>query len=164
MTDDVELLRRACFSAVTFSHDPHTQNGAVLVANEPGGPVVISAANGLPAGVCAKPERMERPGKYAYVEHAERAVIFAAARMGLKTAGATLYCPWFACADCARAIICAGITRVVGHVKPRSVSPERWAESIRQADEMLREAEVEIALLDAPLGVRYLFNGEPLEL
>ena len=122
------------------------------------------AANALPPNVSTHPERLQRPLKYSFLEHAERGAIYAAARAGLKTAGATLYCPWFACADCARAIICAGITRVVGHVRPRMHSPERWAESIAQADRMLREADVQIDLLKDELGIRYLFNGGMLEL
>jgi dCMP deaminase len=163
-TFDVILLRAAVEMAKTASNDPHTQNGAILLAFEADRAVTVGAANSLPPGVASVADRFERPLKYSFVEHAERGAIYAAARAGLKTAGATLYCPWFACADCARAIICAGITTVVGHVVPRQVTPERWQEPIRIADQMLAEAGVTIRLSDQPLGVRYLFNGEQLEL
>jgi dCMP deaminase len=54
------------------------------------------------------------------MEHAERDAIYKAAFVGMQTEGATLYVPWFACADCARAIIAAGITRVVGNSLART--------------------------------------------
>jgi dCMP deaminase len=164
MSADVDYLRLAVEIAIKHSGDPYTQNGAVLVANENGQAVEAVAANGLPPGVATAPDRLERPLKYSFVEHAERGAIYAAARKGLKTAGGTLYCPWFACADCARAIICAGVSRVVGHVKPRIYTPERWAESIMLADQMLLEAGVQVDLLKDDLGVRYLFNGAPFEI
>lgn len=164
MSSDVDYLRLAVEIAIDHSGDPYTQNGAVLVAIENGQAVEARAANGLPPGVAISADRFSRPLKYSFVEHAERGAIYAAARKGLKTAGATLYCPWFACADCARAIICAGVTRVVGHVTPRVLTPARWEESILLADQMLLEAGVQIDLLKENLGVRYLFNGEQMEL
>jgi hypothetical protein len=75
-----------------------------------------------------------------------------------------LYCPWFACADCARAIILSGITRIVGHIKPRLVTAKRWQETMAAADNMFSEVGIEIVLLDETLGVQFLFDGEFLEL
>lgn len=161
MTHDAIYLREACKIGMAESHDQHTQNGALL--RTPAG-YVVTAANRFPPDVIVSAERLARPAKYQYIEHAERNVIFAAAKIGVQTHKATLYCPWFACADCARAIILAGITRVVGHVRPRQHSPERWAESMLSADQMLREAGVTIDLLDDVLGLTYKFNGGPLEL
>lgn len=156
MNRDAIFLREACRIAAAESTDPHTQNGALLRARNGS---VIGAANQLPA-IVATSERLARPAKYMYIEHAERHVIYKAARFGLATNDATLYCPWYACADCARAIIMAGITRVVGHVKPRALTPERWLETIRVADSMFAEADVETVLLDDELDARFLFNGE----
>lgn len=154
---DVIFLREACKIAAHESEDARTQNGALLRA--PNG-VFVTAANRFPIGVVSSLERQEATAKKHYIEHAERGAIFAAARAGIKTAGATLYCPWFACSDCARAIICAGITEIVGHTKPRIYTPDRWKESIEIADGMLAEAGVKCRLIDDELGVRYLFNGE----
>lgn len=161
MTHDAVFLREACRVGAHESQDPHTQNGALLRSRQG---YVVTAANCLPHNVLTTAERLERPTKYQFIEHAERGVIYAAAKAGIITAGATLYCPWFACADCARAIICAGITRVVGHTKPRSFSPGRWVASIEAADQMLREAAIELVLLDDVLDVRYMFNGEFIDL
>jgi dCMP deaminase len=143
----------------TRSLDPSTQNGAVLVPQR--GYVAVSR-NGLPAGIKNQPERWERPAKYGWVEHAERSAIYTAARVGTATKGARMYVPWFACVDCARAIIMAGIVEVVGHVVPRNATPERWEATIRQAEDMLREAGIGMRWLTEPLGVSVRFNGKEL--
>lgn len=160
MSPDALYLREACRVAVEESTDPHTQNGAFLRTKSG---YFAAAANQLPP-IEALPERFERPLKYSFIEHAERNVIYQAARKGIATHNATLYCPWFACTDCARAIILAGISRVVGHAKARVLTPERWRESVALADQMFQEAGVEIALLEDVLGVRYRFNDEWLDL
>ena len=157
----VDWLRIAAQEAAS-SHDPHTQNGAVLVPRSAAFAAV--GVNKVPNGVWAAPDRLTRPEKYNYIEHAGRAAIYKAARVGTPTAGATLYCPWFACMDCARAIIMAGIVEVVGHVKPRAATPERWTAQIVKAEAMLREARVGVRWLAEPLGVTIRFDGEEMEL
>jgi dCMP deaminase len=110
-------------------------------------------------------DRLERPTKYSFIEHAERNAIYHAARNGERTIGGILYAPWFACADCARAIIQAGITTVVGHKQMFDHAGEyHWNESIAYGNEMLKEAGVETFLYDGPIGNSYaLFNGETWE-
>jgi deoxycytidylate deaminase len=66
--------------------------------------------------------------------------------------------------DCARAIIVAGIAEVVGHVKPRCATPERWTASIVKAEAMLREANVSMRWLAEPLGVTIKFDGQEMTL
>lgn len=160
MTHEAIYLREACKIAATESMDPRTQNGALLRARNGN---VLTAANQLPP-IVATPDRLGAENKYSYMEHAERHVIYKAARAGIATHDATLYCPWFACADCARAIIMSGVSRVVGHVKPRLITPARWQETIAIADNMFHETGVEFVLLDEALGVRFMFNGEWLDL
>jgi dCMP deaminase len=155
---DLFYLRIAVELAQTQSDDPHTQNGAVLVARRGD---LVGAANGFPLGVAALDARRERPMKYSYIEHAERNVIYTAARRWMPTKGATLYCPWFACADCARAIICAGITEVVGLAHPPSHGP--WQESCDRGDEMFREAGVKYRRLETKLGLFVLRDGKQIE-
>src|SRR4051812_43013518 len=84
------------------SKDRSTQNAAILV--QPNG-IIAWGVNDIPPGVCDTDERRVYPGKAVYTEHAERAAVYDAARRGEKTDGAVMYCPWFACAECARAII-----------------------------------------------------------
>ena len=160
ISDSVQnYLRLAYRSAAALSDDPSTFNGAVLVTAN--GAQAITGANHFPKGVLKKPERLERPKKYAFMEHAERDVILKAAREGICTEGATLYVPWYACADCARAIIGAGIIRVVGHKQMFDKTPERWRASIEDGDAMLDDAGITREQYDGPIsGVRVLFDSE----
>jgi dCMP deaminase len=155
---DLFYLRMAVEIAQTQSDDLHTQNGAVLVTTRGD---IVGAANSFPDGVISSNKRRERPIKYSYIEHAERGVIYNAARINMPTRGATLYCPWFACADCARAIICAGITHVIGLANLPTHAA--WQESCNRGDEMLREAGVTYRRLDVKLGLFVLRDGQQIE-
>ncbi len=157
MPTDSEYLLRA-YEEAAASPDPSTQNGAVVVSSEGG---FVAACNGFPRGVSVSNERLARPEKYDYMEHAERNVIYACAKYGYCTEDATMYAPWFACVDCARAIIQAGIVRVVGHQRMADETPDRWKDTIATALAMLEEAGVEVAMVDGKLGgPRIRFNGE----
>lgn len=150
------------------SPDPSTQNGAIIVSES----WVLSkeldldlmlgrACNTFPKGVENKPERLERPLKYAMVEHAERGAIYDAALNGHCTKGATMFVPWFACQDCSRAIICSGIKNVIGHKLMMDKTPPHWKESIETAFIMFKEAGIQFELIDGTLnGPEILFNGE----
>lgn len=156
------FLEQAYAHAALHSTDPRTQNGAVLVKdNYP----ILYAANHFPAGVQNIPSRWVQPLKYEYVEHAERNLIYAAAKAGIATAGCTMYCPWFACADCARAIIQSGIICVVGHDNPLHKKAIHWIDKVARADEMLTEAGVMIVRIKANFPkIRIRFDGEIITL
>lgn len=157
--EHIDYLKIAYQTALDFSTDKSTQNGAVLVSSE--GEFMCAAANHFPRGVQESEERWQRPLKYKYVEHAERNVIYAAARLGLKTENATMYCPFFACADCGRAIIQAGISRVIGHVVlDDAATHEAWLETIEIALQMLDESGVKYEYVEEKLGgIDILRNG-----
>lgn len=160
---ELDLLRTAAFAAARRSHDTRTQNGAVLVPVGCRLPAAV-AANQYPVRWWAAGDRLEAPAKYRFIEHAERAVIYRAAACGQATEGATIYCPWFACTDCARAIICSGIAAIVGHEATRKRTPERWRSEVEAAEQMLADAGVAMRWLTARLGVTILFDGKELEL
>jgi dCMP deaminase len=148
----------AAYKAATKSPDLSTQNGAIIVAQND---VVLQACNDFPRRVTVKGERLERPLKYSYTEHAERNVIYEAARLGVSTQGCVMYATWVACTDCARGIIQAGITKVVTHKATMDMTPEHWRESINTAFEMLKEAGVDIVAIDATLNApKVRFNGK----
>lgn len=152
-------MKEAYKFATRYSTDPSTNLGAVIVSPE--GEFLSGDANRFPEGVKETKERWERPLKYHYVEHAERNAIYSAAADGMSTYEATMYCPWFACADCARAIIQCGIKKVVGHKFMMDGTPDRWRESIDEAHKMLTEAGVEWEFIDCKIGdIKILFNGE----
>lgn len=143
MSEEVqhELLLMA-FECATDSPDPSTQNGAVIVNQAIH--VLGMGWNQFPEGVGYSDERWERPLKYSFIEHAERYSIFDAARSGHGTDGATMVCPWASCAECARAIACAGITRLVRLAFPEDGTGDRWRASCEIGDTILRESGVEI--------------------
>lgn len=159
---DIEYLREAYKIAAWLSQDKHTQTGAIIV--DSAGLIIAHGANHFPDGVQSSPERLERPTKYSWLEHAERNAIFHAVRRGICTAGMTMYAPWFACHDCGRAIIQAGITRIVGHDFEIFKTASHWHKSTEIADQMFREAGIDFKRIDAKIGeVKILFDGKIVE-
>lgn len=155
---EIDNLRMAANYARYCSQDPRTQNGAVLVA----GTKAVASANVFPL---ASWRRHSDPlSKYDYIEHAERAAIYKAAQAGYSTAGSTLYVVWFACPDCARAIIAAGISTVVGSLHARVATPERWEKDVARGEAMLRDGGVNTRWLAEKVGVTITFDGKELSL
>ena len=102
--------------------------------------------NGFPRGTDDDAEtRHGRPSKYLWTEHAERNAIFEAARIGVAVGGCTMYVSWFPCMDCARAIVQAGISRLVG-IHPNLEEPE-WGAQFESAQQLLEEAGVDVEML-----------------
>lgn len=128
-----------------WSKDPSTKVGSVIINDI--GQIVGSGYNGFPRGVLDTENRLtDRPTKYSFTVHAElNAVIMA----GERARGAVLYCTLFPCHECAKAIIQAGIKKVVA----RSPSPEevqRWGQSFETARTMFYEASVEVPEVEFP--------------
>lgn len=139
--------------AATFSPDRSTQNGAV-VAGFP----ATAECNRLTDGAMKLDERFERPLKYVFTEHAERGAIYKAARLGVRTEGATLVSPWAACHDCARGIVQAGFSRLVRFPADVDVHTA-WAESVAHGDQIMKEGGVEIVEAVFPVDQKLLRNG-----
>lgn len=101
-----ELLMDMAFLVSERSVIP-TKVGAVLVHDRR---VVSMGYNGKPAG-CT---HIHRDGNYELDEiHAEQNAIAFAARRGISTDGATLYCTVAPCIHCAKLLIAAGIKYVI---------------------------------------------------
>lgn len=139
----------------TKSQDRSTKVGVVIVGED--NEVLSVGFNGFPRGIDDNNEAYhERPMKYKITEHAERNAVYNAARQGIRLKGATAY---FAdgephpCTDCARALIQAGIARVVG--VPGKFEGKRkddsgnnyWEEDCRIGAQLLAEAGVVIDLV-----------------
>jgi dCMP deaminase len=150
-----EQLRRA-YAVALGSPDTSTQNGAIVFDRD--GMLIGQGCNSFTAGTTVTAELLERPKKYAFIEHAERNAIYSATRVGIPPA--TMVCAWAACADCARAIVQAGITSLIRHVREDTTG--RWGESIEWGDEILRAAGVDIINVTDELGgcVPILFSGQ----
>lgn len=131
------------------SKDPSTKVGCVIVGKN--NEVISTGFNGFPIRVTEKPERYVRPNKYFYIEHSERNSVYLAARRGVPLEGARIYLQWHPCADCARALIQAGIQEVWidgSRYDPNNPTEadRRWEDSIAAAKEMFEEADVKVIL------------------
>ena len=127
----------------TWSKDPSTKTGAVVVG--PDKEIRATGYNGLVRGVNDNvSERMERPTKYDFFEHAERNAIFNACLTGTQLKGCTIFCTLTPCTDCARAIIQAGIKEVVTYKYELSDNDPKntWRDKLNYSAEMFAEAGV----------------------
>jgi dCMP deaminase len=133
----------------TWSKDPSTKVGCVVIGSS--NQVLTQGFNGFPRGANDSLARyLNRPIKLKWIEHAERNAIYNAARTGTSLMRATLYVPWFPCAECARAIAQAGITTVVannpsGYDKSFMV---RWGTDFVVSCDILTESGVAIRYIE----------------
>lgn len=142
----IELARHVA----QWSKDPSTKVGAVIV-DPTTRSVVGMGYNGFPRGVQDTADRLnDRPTKYKIVAHAElNAILNAVAPVK----GCVMYVwPTFhtgfvpTCNECAKAIIQAGITEVIGYgggVKDGQLD-DTWKETHQIAEEMYKEAGVNV--------------------
>lgn len=142
----------------TTSPDPRTQNSALIYHDNK---LLAADVNRFTDYAADFPARWERPYKDFYVEHAERNAIYQAARVGRMLLSAVMYAPFASCSDCARGIIQTGIKTLVRY--PFEV-PERWHESTRLGDLMLRESGIQIIELAPKVGVELMFNGQAIDI
>ena len=122
------------------SKDPSTKVGAVIVNS--GNSIVSTGYNGFPIGVDDSIEsRFERPEKYTWTCHAEENAIAFAARNGISTNGATLYCNRLpCCARCTRLAIQAGIRRFIILCDVSDDTLERWKNENTIGNKMIDES------------------------
>jgi len=123
-----------------MSKDPSSKVGAVIVG--PDREILSVGFNGFPRGVADTPKRLnDREEKYRLIVHAEANAMLAAARVGIRLKGATLYtAPYLPCTRCAVEVIQAGIVEVVS--PPLATHPERWQADMAAARALFWEAGV----------------------
>jgi len=150
MKDRTSIYMTMAYLVAMQSKDNRTWIGSVIVG--PDNEVRSTGYNGLPRG-CNDDiaERQEQPEKYFWFEHSERNAIYNAARMGLSMKDCILYTMGIPCADCARAVIQAGITKVVVHKPWNADNTEKWVESCRRSKEMFQEAGVKLIEWDGEI-------------
>jgi dCMP deaminase len=122
------------------------RSGAVLVKDKQ---IIATGYVGAPAGLdtCDEAGHLikvvydERGGQHKHcvrTTHAEMNAIAQAARRGISTEGATIYCRMEPCLDCAKLLINAGIKRVVA---------ERRYHAAHDSREMLKKAGVQLIVI-----------------
>lgn len=129
------------------SKDPNTQVGACVVNVDK--KIVSVGYNGMPSGVNDDDFPWAREGdfldtKYPYVCHAELNAILNNPGMSLKNC--SIYVPLFPCNECCKAIIQAGIRRVI-------YISDKYADSdgIKASKRMMEAAHVEYSRLGSSL-------------
>jgi dCMP deaminase len=137
------------YNVSSWSKDTSTKTGSVIVSYD--GDPISWGFNGFPPLVNDDiPERMERPLKYKFIEHAERNAIYGATRTDLRSC--VLFCTHYPCHDCARAIIRKKIKTVVidkRHGRNGETGfNERWDDSFTDSEQMFKEAGVTVIEVD----------------
>ena len=146
-----------CYIYSKQSHHPSTHTAALLVKN---GKIILKGKNVLPKGVEEKPERFEGPNKHIYPNHAERDLVYKAAKEGIKTEGLTMVMPWLPCIPCANAIISSGIRKLIVHKQMIERTREGWQEELKNAVQILTEASVEIIAYDGVVGAKAYMHSQ----
>jgi dCMP deaminase len=141
---DIEAAVEQAILAARKSPSRPRKVGAVLVLAD--GATTLTACNDFPAGVRDLEARHAHPERLLWIEHAERNAIFAAARAGLATAGATLVATFHPCADCARAIVQAGIATL--HTLAPDFADPLWGPAFRCSRAILEEGGVRVVYLE----------------
>ena len=122
--------------------DPNLKIGCVLVKDNQ---QISEGWNRVVTGVEEIEARhSHRPAMYYWVEHAERIVIYNAARNGACTEGATAYVnvsPSSVCTLCLRALIEGGIKRIVGNTRVLNTKSVKNRSVVNQ--KMIDEAGIE---------------------
>ncbi len=136
-----------CESVRSKSKDPSRKVGAIIISSE--NQIISTGFNGFPIGVKDSLDgdtlvRYEKPAKYDFTVHAEINAISFAARAGVSTNNGVLYCSLFPCKECVKAVIQAGIKRVV-------TFSDKGADNGYKFDIahlLLKEAGIEVTLYD----------------
>jgi dCMP deaminase len=132
------------------SKDENTHIGAVIVG--PDKEIRSTGYNSFVRGINDSiPERQIRPEKYFWFEHSERNAIYNAARIGVSTKDCTMYTNGVPCMDCARAIIQAGIKRVVVDKQWDDNNVDVWIEQAKRSLQMFAESGVDISYISFDL-------------
>ena len=144
MTDSLnkwdQRFTRLAFEVASWSKDPGTKVGAVLVDDRR---IIATGYNGFPQNIEDTILRYSnRDIKLAYTVHAEVNAILNAAKNGAQTKSSTLYVTFPPCVSCATSVVQAGVSTVV--CPCISTAPDRWRESFQLGQDLMKEAGVEI--------------------
>jgi dCMP deaminase len=160
------LLKLAKHLANIFSDDPHTKVGAVFYDenddhvlaigyNRSPEKMGLSISNKAPdnTGISNCKKLASRPEKYEWIEHAERNGIFYSSKMGISLKGTTCYVTMAPCVNCTRALIQAGIQKVVYIVQ---CTGAKWEEEMKVSKRLLTKAKVE----QVPVDLETIFTSD----
>lgn len=149
---------RECYNYSRKGNHPSTHNAALLIKKDK---VILRGLNILPPGVKETRSRFTGKEKHIYLNHAERDVIFKAAKAGIKTKELTMVMPWLPCINCANAIITAGIKKLIVHRQMIERTDKKWVKELKNAMKILTEAKVKVIAYDGVVGAKaYMHSHE----
>ena len=138
--DKAAKYMEIAYAVSKLSKDESTQVGAIIIG--PANEIRSMGYNGAPRGCDADEDsRQQRPEKLYWFSHAELNAITNAARVGVPLEGCTIYVTHPPCMDCARAIVQAGIKRVIA-ARPSDDFVERWEEHMSRSQRLFDECGV----------------------
>ena len=131
-----------CEHIASWSKDPSTQCGAVIVSTEK--QILATGYNGFPSRIEDSAELLNnREMKYSLIIHAEVNAILNAAKNGVNINGAWLFVSGLpVCDNCAKHITQAGISTIV--MRRLTFGQERWKESAQTAENIFTLADIPI--------------------
>jgi dCMP deaminase len=143
-----------CRSVALRSKDPDTQIGCIIVG--PAHEIRSTGYNSFPRGIRdSVPQRLSRPEKYLWVEHAERNAIYNAARAGTPLQDCTIYVELMPCMDCARAIVQAGIVEVVVDANRMHLySSKRYDPEFKKVKVLFKEADIKMQVVSVEFSAK----------
>ena len=151
-------LLKDCYNYASKSNHPSTHTAALLVDE---GRVILRGKNVFPIGVKYTKERVTGDNKHMYPNHAERDLVYKAARQGIKTEGLAMVMPWLPCIPCVNAVISSGIEKLIVHKQMIEKTREGWQEELRNAVQIMEEAGVKIIAYDGIVGAKaYMHSNE----
>jgi len=144
------LLREVYRFASENSNDISTFTAAMLVNDNLENLVI--ASNGFPPGTKDIEGWDQKPKKDQISNHAERAVIYKAAKMGVKTEGLTMIMAWAPCFPCANSIIYSGIKALVCHKQMVDRTPQDWESELSDCFKLLSKNKIIIIMYEGKVG------------
>jgi dCMP deaminase len=138
---------RLAAEVATWSKDPNTQVGAVVVGSK--GQILSQGYNGFPRGINDSNKRLtDRDVKLSLIVHAEMNAIYNATYSGVSLDGSTIFIHGLpACSECAKGIIQVGIKKVVVSKQCIEARPH-WNDSWNKSKAMFAEAGIAIFVID----------------
>lgn len=135
--------------AARNSKDRRHKVGAVLFHPETHA-MLLTGFNGLVRGMDDMNDQFhEQPLKDHMFEHAERNLLYFAARFGFRTEGLGIAASRYPCAGCARGIVQSGLSELVT-IEPENWEHPRWGESWKAARKILNDGGVVVHVTPVP--------------
>ena len=143
--ENKNYLREAYLYWEKNSQDKDTWTWSIIFLNWK---ILSKWTNKLPNWIKITDDKLERPKKYLYLDHAERNAIYNAAKKWIKLEWTTMYMPRVPCSPCAVWIINSWIKTLVMHYLKVIKTPSDWLSDVKLAVDIIIEAGIELIIVD----------------